>query len=175
MHPRAVRPTRDEAAEYYFKYIELVPDGDVCAALEQQRIATLDFLSRIPESRAHHRYAPDKWSINGVLAHLNDCERLFAFRAFWFARGLEGSLPSFDQEIAARHDLADARPLGSHIEEFDVLRRASLDLFVHLPEHAWARKGIASDNPFTVRALAYIAVGHVMHHRTILEERYLSR
>jgi hypothetical protein len=173
MTVRTTPPARDEAAAYYFKYIDLVSDGDICSVLEVQRRDTLAFLRGIPDGRAHHRYAPDKWSVSGVVAHVNDCERLFAFRAFWFARGFDSPLPSFDQDIAARHDLADARPLASHAEEFDVLRRASLDLFRHLPDHAWQRRGIASDNPFTVRALAFIAAGHVMHHRAILEERYL--
>jgi hypothetical protein len=34
---------------------------------------------------------------------------------------------------------------------------------------AWTRTGIASDNPFTVRAIAFIISGRV----TILRERYL--
>jgi hypothetical protein len=173
MRALAGRPARDEAAEYYFKYIELVEGDDVCAILEAQRAETLKFLRSIPEDRARHRYAPDKWSVNGVLAHLNDCERLFAFRAFWFARGFDSALPSFDQNVAAEHDGADARSLGSHIEEFDTVRRASFDFFRHLPEDAWSRRGIASDNPFTVRALAFIAAGHVIHHGRILKERYL--
>ena len=167
------RPARDEAAEYYFKYIDLVPEGDVCAVLAAQHTDTLAFLSHIPENRAHHRYAPDKWSVSGVLAHVNDCERLFAMRAFWFARGLNSPLPSFDQDVAAKHDGSESRLLRSHIEEFDTVRKASLELFSHLPEEAWLRRGIASDHPFTVRALAYIAAGHVMHHDRVLRERYL--
>ena len=35
------------------------------------------------------------------------------------------------------------------------------------------RGGIASDNPVTVRALAYITAGHAAHHLAILRERYL--
>jgi hypothetical protein len=167
-----IRPARDEAAEYYFKYIDLVPDGDVCATLARQHGETLAFLRGVPASHAHHRYAPDKWTISGVVAHINDCERLFTFRALWFARGLELPLPSFDQDIASRHDDADARSLESHIDEFDALRRASLAFFRHLSPEAWNRRGIASGNPFSVRALAYATAGHVMHHSRILRERY---
>ena len=35
------------------------------------------------------------------------------------------------------------------------------------------KSGIASDNPFTVRAIAYIIAGHLAHHLKILRERYL--
>jgi len=34
---------------------------------------------------------------------------------------------------------------------------------------------MASDNPFSVRALAYIAAGHIVHHAAILTGRYLTR
>lgn len=169
----AHRPNRDEAAEYYFKYIDSVAGDDICAVLEAQRTETLAFLRKIPESRGHRRYAADKWTIKGVLAHINDCERLFAFRAFWFARGFDSPLPSFDQDIAAGNDGANHRTLASLIEEFDDVRRASLDFFRQLPAERWLRRGVASDNPFTVRALAYIAAGHVNHHVQILREKYL--
>jgi hypothetical protein len=174
MDPHATRPSRDEAAEYYFKYIDLVPTSDVCNILEEQLDNTLTLLRGIPAQLAHHRYAPGKWSVNGVVAHVNDCERLFAFRAFWFARGFDSPLPSFDQDLAARLDGAEDRPLHSHIAEFESLRRSSLELFSHLPAEAWSRRGIASDNPFTVRALAFIAAGHVIHHSNILRKLYLS-
>ena len=173
MVPVAVRPCRGEAADYYFKYIDLVPDGDICAILEAQRGEALGFFRRIPEERSRHRYAPDKWSISEVVAHLNDCERLFAFRAFWFARGFDSPLPSFDQEVSATHAAAHARSFSSHAEEFDSVRAATLDFFRHVSPEAWPRRGIASDNPFTVRSLAFIAAGHVIHHNRILEERYL--
>lgn len=39
---------------------------------------------------------------------------------------------------------------------------------------AWSRRGIARDNPFTVRALAYITVGPVAYHVKIVRERYLQ-
>ena len=113
----AARPARDEAAEYYFKYIDLVPEGDICAILEAQRAETVGLLRSIPEARSRHRYADGKWSISEVVAHLNDCERLFAFRAFWFARGFDSPLPSFDQEVAAGQARAEDRPLSTHLDE----------------------------------------------------------
>ena len=48
----AVRPARDEAAEYYFKYIDVVPDGDICAILYAQCAETLAFLRSIPAQRS---------------------------------------------------------------------------------------------------------------------------
>jgi hypothetical protein len=168
------RPERTEAAEYYFTYIDVVPDGDICAQLRAQGNEALAMCHAIGEQHSLHRYAPGKWSIREVLGHLNDCERLFVFRAMWFARGFDSPLPSFDQHVAVTAAASDAQPWGHHVDEFRSVRASTAAFFEHLPPEAWDRRGIASDNPFTVRALAYIAVGHVTHHLRILRERYLS-
>jgi hypothetical protein len=166
-------PERTEAADYYFTYIDKVGRGDICAILEAQMGETVAFLRGIPDERSLHRYAPDKWSIRHVVGHLNDAERVFAFRAFWFARGFDSSLPSFEQDIAVTSAGSDARSWPSLIDEFQTVRAASLSLFNNLPADAWMRRGTASGNPFTVRALAYIVAGHVAHHVGIVRERYL--
>jgi DinB superfamily len=166
-------PERTEAAEYYFTYIDQVGRGDICAILENQLAETLTFLNGISEEQSLHRYAPEKWSIRQVVGHLNDTERLFGFRAMWFARGFDSPLPSFDQNIAVAAAASDERSWKSHVDEFRTIREATLSFFQNLPADAWARSGIASGNPFTVRALAYIAAGHVTHHVAILRGRYL--
>jgi hypothetical protein len=167
------RPQRTEAADYYFTYIDLVPDGDIRELLESQLSEMTTLLDQVPLERIDYRYAPGKWSIREVVGHLNDTERLFAFRAFWFARGFDSPLPSFDQHIAMQQSASGDRPWRSHVDEFRSLRASTVLFFRHLPPEAWLRRGTASDNPFTVRALAYVGVGHVMHHANILRERYL--
>jgi uncharacterized damage-inducible protein DinB len=166
-------PDRTEAADYYFRYIDLIPGGGICEHLESQGEATRTLLAAIAEARSGHRYAVGKWSIREVVGHLIDCERLFVGRAFWFARGFETSLPSFDQDVAMAASGADLRPWSDLQAEFQAVRASTAYFFRSLPEAAWARRGIASDKPFTVRALAYLTAGHVTHHLSILRERYL--
>jgi hypothetical protein len=167
-------PDRAETAEYYHRYIDQVPAGDIRNVLERQLDDTLLLLEGISEAQSLHRYAPEKWSIREVVAHLNDTERLFVFRAFWFARALGEPLPSFDQDVSAAHAGADDRTWRSHLDEFRAVRAATISLFRNLPAEAWTRRGVASGNPFTVRALAYIAAGHVAHHVRLLREQYLT-
>ena len=167
-------PGRTEAADYYFRYIDRVVEGDVVQRLVAQLDETTAFLSTISEEKSLARYAPGKWSIREVVNHINDTERLFLFRAFWFARGFDSELPSFDQEIASQAAGADDVPWSRHIEEFRATRSATSTFFRNLPDEAWPRRGIASGNPFTVNALAYIGAGHLDHHVAILRERYLS-
>ena len=168
------RPGPAEAAPYYFRYIDLVQTDDVLKHLHAQLGETLAFLGGISEERSLHRYAPDKWSIREVLAHVNDAERLFLFRAFWFARGLDIPLPSYDEKAATAAAQADGFPWQSHVEDFRAARLATLAFFRNLPADRWMAKGVASDNPFTVRALAYILAGHVAHHTVVLQQRYLQ-
>jgi hypothetical protein len=169
----APRPDRTEAAPYYFTYIDQVPDGDICGLMAAQLPDVLRFLRGITESQSLGRYAADKWSIRDVMNHLTDCERLFVYRAFWFARAFDSPLPSFDQAVAVAAARADRRSWAELVAEFESVRTATLAFFRSLPAEAWDRRGIASDNPFTVRALAYMCVGHVAHHTKILRERYL--
>jgi Mycothiol maleylpyruvate isomerase N-terminal domain. len=167
-------PDQTEAAEYYFTYIDQVAAGDVCEILRSQLAETVAFLRGIGDDKSLHRYAPDKWSIRELVSHVNDTERVFTFRAFWFARGFDDALPSFDQNIGVAGAGADARSWSSHIEEFSAIRASSLAFFENLPAEAWTLRGIASGNPFTVRALAYITAGHVTHHAAVLRARYLQ-
>jgi uncharacterized damage-inducible protein DinB len=167
------RPQPNEAAAYYSLYIDRVPSDDVVDVLATQLEETVDFLSEISEDQSLHRYAPDKWSMRELLGHVNDTERVFMFRALWFARGFQDPLPSFDQEIGFKAAESDKVSWASHVDEFRAIRSATLAFFRNLPEDAWLRSGIASDSSVTVRALAYIVAGHVAHHLAILRERYL--
>jgi len=166
-------PERNETAEYYHGYIDEAGQGNIMELMRNQREEVARFLGGISEERSLHRYNPEKWSIAQVLSHINDTERVFAFRALWFARGFDSPLPSFDQEIAVAASGAEARSWTSQVDEFRVVRGSTLALLESLPTDAWMRRGVASGNPFTVRALAYIIVGHVNHHLRVLRERYL--
>jgi uncharacterized damage-inducible protein DinB len=166
-------PESTEVAPYFFKYINLVQSDDVVGVLETQLDDTVAFLLGITEEKSLHRYAPDKWSIRQVINHLSDTERLFLYRAFWFARGFDSPLPSFDEKVSAASARADEFSWARHVEELRSVRLATLTFFRNLPAEAWMRSGIASDNPFSVRAIAYILAGHTTHHVAIVKERYL--
>ncbi|MGI8918031.1 MAG: DinB family protein [Pyrinomonadaceae bacterium] len=176
----SMRPQPNEAASYYYGYINQVTDDDVVPVLQRQLDETVTFLGDISEEQSLHRYAPGKWSMRELLNHVNDSERVFLFRALWFARGFAEDLPGYDQEIGVAGGRADEFDWGNHIAEFRAVRQATLAFFYNLPaenldaaQEVWNRTGIASGNPFTVRALAYIIAGHSAHHIAILKERYL--
>jgi hypothetical protein len=167
------RPEATEAAPYYFGYINRVSGQDILCTLQSQLDETLPFLRGIPEEKSLYRYAPEKWSVRQMWGHVNDTERVFLMRALWFARNFDTAQPSFDQDIAVAAAGSDDVPWARHVEEFREIRLATISFFRNLPEEAWTRKGVASGNPFTVRACAYIVAGHVTHHETVIREKYL--
>ena len=166
-------PDHNEAAAYYFTYIDRIKNENVVGVLATQLEEFTAFLHGISEEKSLHRYAPEKWTIRESLNHVNDTERVFLFRAFWFARTFDTPQASFDQDIAARAAHANEYSWASHVQEFHEIRQATLGFFRNLPEEAWRRKGTASGNLVTVNALAYIIAGHMAHHVAILQERYL--
>jgi hypothetical protein len=168
------RPNASEYAPFYAGYVAGVPEGDLIALLEQQGEETVGLLGAISEGKADHRYAPGKWTIREVLGHVIDAERVFTYRALTFARGDAGPLPSFDENAWAANSNAGGRTMQELLAEYRAVRGATLALLRSFGKEELARSGVASKNPVTVRALAYIVAGHERHHLKILRERYLS-
>jgi hypothetical protein len=169
----AQKPAKSEFLPYYERYIALVPDGDVISTLTSQMTDTQSLLRALPASVATYRYAPDKWSVNEVVGHLIDSERIFTGRALRFARNDATPIPGFEQDDYVRNATFDAYPLSELAAEFEAVRKCTLFLFRHMDEEAWIRRGVANNAEVSVRALAYIIAGHELHHREILSARYL--
>jgi hypothetical protein len=170
----SLRPQPGEYAPYCEGYISLVPGNDVLAALDDQRRQTLLLLCGRPEADGDLRYAPDKWSLKEVVGHINECERIMSYRALRIARGDQTPIEGFEQDDYVRNAPFARRPLADLIEDYIAVRRATLSLFRNLDEADWSRRGVANKNEVTVRAMAYIIAGHELHHRKILEEKYLG-
>jgi hypothetical protein len=168
------RPDATEFSSYYGRYVAAVPEGDIIDVLRRDRDEWQALIAELPEARGGDRYAADKWTIRQVIGHVSDAERVFSYRAFRIARADKTPLASFDQDEYVKTAGSDHRTLSSLAAELLAVRESTLALFVSLPEEAWTRTGTASDNPVSVRALAYITAGHAQHHLKILREKYLG-
>lgn len=168
----AARPGTGEFGDFYAGYIAAVPPGDIRETLAREAAAAAAFYGAISEERASHAYAPGKWTIREVLAHVADGERVFAYRALRFGRGDRTPLPGFDQDLWVPECHAATRPWPELQADFAAVRAASLLLFRSFSPADWLRRGEASGVEVSVRGIAWILAGHELHHRRILVERY---
>ncbi len=168
------RPDLSEYAKPFARYIDRVPETDILGTLASQSAETQKLLAAIGESRAGYRYAPDKWSIRQIVGHMEDSERVFAYRALAIGRGDTTSLPGFDENNWMANAPFDSSTLKQRAESLALVRRSTIELFRAFDDAAWDRKGTANNAAITVRALAYITAGHERHHLDILRERYAT-
>ena len=171
---RIPKPEVGEHDAYFSTYIDRVEEGDLIGDLMSQAGELTELFSDLSEAEGDYRYAPDKWSIKEVLGHLIDTERVFGYRALWFARGGPADLPGFDQDEFVRQADLGRRSVESLVSEFVHLRQSTVDLVASFREREWERSGISNEASLSVRAIGYILLGHVVHHLEILRERYLK-
>ncbi len=165
------RPDAKEHAEFYNKYISLVPDGSLLDFLSRQLGDYRELFSGVSDDAASAPPQSGKWSAKEVLGHVCDTERILSYRALRFARGDGQELRGFEQDDYVREAYSNSRPLTDLIFELESIRRASIALLGSLPEEAAGRTGVANQNPVSVRALAYIIGGHAEHHLQALRAR----
>lgn len=165
------RPEATEYAAFYGKYIDRVTETDIVAAMAAQLDEVIPFLRAVPQGQEEVLHPPYTWTVKQVVNHLIDCERVFGYRALRFARGDETPLPGFDENAYEREADSNRSSLADLVSEFEALRKSHVLMFRRFPPAAWTRKGTANNNPVTVRAAAYILVGHVRHHTAILRKR----
>lgn len=166
-------PKPDEYAPYYGGYIQRVPAGqDVFAVLTAQPAELRTLLQTVTEAAASVPPKAGEWSVKEVLGHINDTERIFAYRALCMARGDQTPLPGFEQDDYVRATDFNRRTLTDLLDEFAAQRQSNLLCFKPLTEAEIDRRGTASGNPFSVRALLFAMAGHVIHHVESLKVDY---
>ena len=173
-HFVVARPEANEYAPYYGRYISLVSEPDVLAALREQADETCALLKGVSEDKSEYRYAPEKWSLKEVLGHVTDTERIFAYRALRISRNDRTPIEGYEQDDYVRFGPFRHCRLPDLVEEFSSVRKSTLFLFRTLEDEAWLRRGIANKLEISVRAIAYVIAGHELHHRKILKEQYLA-
>jgi uncharacterized damage-inducible protein DinB len=167
------RPQTGEYYEFYAGYVGRVPEGaDLLALLNGQPEALRTLLQNITDEQASVRPAPTEWSVKEVLGHIADTERVFAYRLLRIARGDQTALPGFDQDEFVSGTDFNRRTLADLLDEFDFQRRANTLLAASLTDEEIDRRGTASNNPVSARALLYILAGHVIHHIESLKTDY---
>ena len=166
---------KNKYAPYFEQYMQLVSKDEksIIENLVASQKVFDDVLRNLPVEKHNFSYAEGKWTIKELIQHIIDTERVFSYRALCFARNDNTSLPGFDQDVFVENDNANDRNYYDLLNEMEVLRKSSIQLFKSFSDEALLRVGVASNNKMSVRALGYLFSGHLMHHLNIIKERYL--
>jgi hypothetical protein len=171
---RTGRPEPGEYAAYAEDDLNQLAGDDAIEVLQASEHEVRQLFAPLTDDDvAGLAYAPGKWTVKEVLAHLIDDERVFAYRALCVARGDTTPLPGFDEKLYAANSGAESRPLQSLLEEYRVVRLATVALLAPLTPEAWLRRGMTNGYSASARGLAFHIAGHEQHHLRILRERYL--
>lgn len=158
--------------KFYDRYINYVPDIDILEALTLYGGDYLMADLKKFEEMGDQVYAPGKWTIKDILQHIIDTERIFSYRALRLSRFDATPLPGFDENTYADNSKVSHRYLIDLLEEFSLLRRSNQLLFQSFDNLQLFSSGRCSEVEMNVLALGFSMVGHVIHHKSIIENRY---
>ncbi|SEW25539.1 DinB family protein [Chitinophaga arvensicola] len=159
---------------YYTRYISLVPDLAIHAALEWSLNALNELDARALEPLGNYAYAEGKWTLKNVLEHITDTERIFSYRALLFARKDGQFPPTMEQDDYAANAEIDHRSVAEILAELKAVRSATITQFHNFSAAALLRTGMSWKTEMSVLALGFTIIGHQVHHFNILRERYFQ-
>jgi hypothetical protein len=161
------------ASNYAHQYIDLVEENDLLEAFKNS-IKNLQALPVDQYELLHQSsYFPGKWTLNELLQHMIDTERIMTYRALTFARKDLIELPSFNEDSYALQSHANERTISELIEELVAVRISSYFLFKSFYSEDANTVGRISGNDFSVKSIGFMIIGHEIHHFNIINERYL--
>jgi hypothetical protein len=163
----------NEYVPYQMNYIKLVSEQNIVKGLIDQKEEMIHFFKSIPVFKQEYSYEEGKWPIKDVLLHLIDAERIFAYRALRIARNDSTALPGFDENAFVISANANERDFESLLKEYISVREATLSLFENFSATDLLKLGTASGASVSVRGIGYCLLGHELHHKQVIIERYL--
>lgn len=161
-------------ASYLRPFIEATSPNQVPQAFARHIQQTADFLAKLPEAKADLAYAPGKWTVRQVVAHILDAHVVFQYRAQCIARGENQTLLPFDENLYAAYWSSTTATLAQLTQAYRDVSRATSTLATLLTPEAWARRGIANRIRISPELIYRVIMGHESHHGRTLQERYLS-
>lgn len=169
-----MRPLKSEYHQLTAAYIELVPEADLGQAFVNCTQSTLKLFSSLPLQKWTYSYAPGKWTVKELFAHIIDTERIFGYRALCFSRSEKQMLPAFDENSYVENSEAGQRDPGSLLNEYQAVRNATVELFSSFSGSQLSKTGTVPAGTISVKALGYAICGHNLHHLRVMQERYLK-
>lgn len=160
--------------QFFDRYINQVEEESLMEGLEN----SLQILNQIDVEKlkaiGNKVYAEGKWTVNDIIQHIIDNERIMAYRALRFSRNDKTELPGYDEELFGRHTTANSRTIENLIEELITVRASTLFLFKSFDSKMILNQSICFGQTISALALGFVIVGHQKHHLNVIKEKYES-
>ena len=167
------QPNKEDYGAFFEGYVSKVIAKNLHEAVNIFSKPLTSFFVNLPDEKADYSYAPNKWSLKDLLQHTIDTERIMSYRLLRIARNDQTPLPGFEENNYAVNAKAKNRTFDSLKNELQALRKSTDLLIASLTEEQLNNAGTVSGLKTTANAIGYIIFGHLLHHKKIIEERYL--
>ncbi|HWQ82800.1 MAG TPA: DinB family protein [Ignavibacteria bacterium] len=164
-----------DAPDYCHSLFDLVESDDLLFELEKSRQFTMQVFKQITEDKENYSYEPGKWTTKEVIRHIIDCERIYTYRALRFSRFDDTELSGFDENKYIERIKGLELNLTDLKNEYENVRKATIDLFKVMTDDMLNFKGIANEVSFTAKAIGFMTVGHNLHHCNFIRTKYLGK
>lgn len=158
--------------KFFNRYVDKVPHGNLNELLDQSfKDLQLD-LAALKNADFEFAYQTDKWSIAKLLRHCIDTEQIFGYRALCIARQDPNPIMSFDENHFAEAS-GNQFEKNDLLEALELARKQNVLLFKSF-DTQWLIRNSKTEagEDMSLVSLAYIIIGHWLHHKNILSSRY---
>jgi hypothetical protein len=125
----------------------------------------------VSTAKLRKRPAPDKWSVNEILAHLAEAEIAGSFRMRLILGSPGTPIAAFDQDAWVLSGHYAKRDPRKSLEQFRALRQVNLELLKSLTPEQWKHHGLhAERGRETIEHIVRMFAGHDLNHLRQIEE-----
>ena len=170
---RLPEPFEYPNSSYFAEYLNFGPEDHLRDILKSQHTNLLEICLNLAKGQESFAYAPGKWSIQQLLGHIIDTERIFSYRALAISRGERQALPSFDENEYLLHAQYESQDFTDILTQYRHVRQATISLIESFSTIQANQLGNANGQSVSARALSWMIAGHEKHHIQVIKERYL--
>lgn len=169
---RIHKPGLNQFPKHLESYAQLVETNEGFTALMEGATKFMALLSVLPPEMMSQTYQKGKWTVQEVLLHMIDSERMFQNRALRISRKEPRALSGFDQDKYVKNLPQIARSIESIRDEYETVRKGTFLLFAGLTKIEMKLQGRVSNYILTLPSIPFVIAGHEIHHLNILRDRY---
>jgi hypothetical protein len=161
-----------ETPQQYTQRIVGYMDGKTPLTVQASTAKKIEKLIKgVPAAKLKKRPAPDKWSVNEILAHLADAEMVGGFRMRLILGAPGTAVAAFDQDSWVTSGHYDKRDPRKSLELFRSVREANLALLKSLTPEQWKHYGMHSERgQESIEHIVRMFAGHDINHMLQIEK-----